>query len=83
MDEADTLHTCFYDITLYIGCVFYSGRIRTLGAIAIYIFHRLVMGKVEIVHILCLNGDIWKIFCRNVDGVVLHLSDGFCSNCCI
>ena len=28
-------------------CVFYSGRIRTLVAIATYIFHRLIMGKVK------------------------------------
>ena len=30
------------------NCVFYSGRIRTLVAMATYIFHRLIMGKVEI-----------------------------------
>ena len=36
------------DISLYINCVFYSGRIRTLVAMATYIFHRLIMGKVKI-----------------------------------
>ena len=37
------------DISLYIKCVFfYSGRIRTLVAIATYSSHRLIMGKVEI-----------------------------------
>ena len=36
------------DISLYISCVFYSGRIRTLVAMATYISHRLIMGKVEI-----------------------------------
>ena len=29
---------------------------------ATYIFHRLIMGKVEIDNIFCLNGDIWKTF---------------------
>ena len=36
------------DISLYISCVFYSGRKRTLVAMATYISHRLIMGKVEI-----------------------------------
>ena len=27
------------DISLYITCIFYSGRIRTLVAVATYIFH--------------------------------------------
>ena len=36
------------DISLYISCVFYSGRIRTVVAMATYISHRLIMGKVEI-----------------------------------
>ena len=41
-----TLHA--KDISLYISCVFYSGRIRTLAALAIYSSHRLIMGKVKI-----------------------------------
>ena len=36
------------DISLYISCVFYSGRIRTLVAMATYSSQRLIMGKVEI-----------------------------------
>ena len=32
-------------ISLYISCVFYSGRIRTLVAMATYSSHRLIMGK--------------------------------------
>ena len=36
------------DISLYISCVFHSGRIRTLVAMATYSSHRLIMGKVEI-----------------------------------
>ena len=36
------------DIALYKSYVFYSGRIRTLVAMATYSFHRLIMGKVEI-----------------------------------
>ena len=47
-----------YDISLYI-IVFYCGRIRTLVAMATYIFHRRLMGKVEIG---CLNRDIWIFF---------------------
>ena len=37
--------------------VFYSGRIRTLVAMAIYSVHRLIMGKVEIGNVFCLIGD--------------------------
>ena len=36
------------DSSLYIICVFYSSRIRTLVAMVALIFHRLIMGKVEI-----------------------------------
>ena len=46
------------DISLYISCVFYSGRIRTLVAMATYSSHRLIMGKVEIDSFCCLTGDI-------------------------
>ena len=56
-DEAETLHTCL-DISLYKSCVFYSGRIRTLVAMATYSSHRLIMGKVEIDSFCCLTGDI-------------------------
>ena len=36
------------DISLYINCVFCFGRIRTLVAMATYIFDRLIMRKVQI-----------------------------------
>ena len=36
------------DISLYISCVFYPGRIRTLVAMETYSSHRLIMGKVEL-----------------------------------
>ena len=36
------------EIRLYINFVSYSGRIRTLVAMATYIFHRLIMRKVKI-----------------------------------
>ena len=42
-NEAETWHTC---IALYKSYVFYSGRIRTLVAMATYSFHRLIIGKV-------------------------------------
>ena len=44
------------------NCVFYSGRIRTLVAMATSIFHRLIMGKVKIDNFFCLIGDIWYLF---------------------
>ena len=44
-------------IVLYKSYVFYSGRIRTLVAMATYSFHRLIMGKVEIGNFYCLIGD--------------------------
>ena len=37
---------------------FYSGRIRTLVAMATYSSHRLTMGKEEIDNFFCLIGDI-------------------------
>ena len=40
---------------------FISDRIRTLAAIATYSFYRLIIGKVEIDNIFCLNGDIWNV----------------------
>ena len=40
------------DSSLYIICVFYSSRIRTLVAMATLSFHRLIMGKVEISYFL-------------------------------
>ena len=45
------------DISPYINCAFYSGRIRTLVAMATYSSHRLIMGKVEIGNFYCLIGD--------------------------
>ena len=66
MDEAETWHTCLKDISLYKSCVFYSGWIRTLVAMATYSSHRLIMGKEEI-DSFCLIGDIWIFFFyRNV-----------------
>ena len=46
------------DSSLYISCVFYSGRKRTLVAMTTYSSHRLIMGKVEIDSFCCLTGDI-------------------------
>ena len=45
------------DIALYKSYVFYSGRIRTLVAMATYSFHRLMMGKAENGNFYCLIGD--------------------------
>ena len=42
--------------------MFYSGRIRTLVAMATYSFHRLIMEKVEIGNFYCLIGDIRILF---------------------
>ena len=44
--------TCMPDSSLYIICVFYSSRIRTLVAMVTLSFHRLIMGKVEISYFL-------------------------------
>ena len=41
---------------------FYSGRIRTLVAMATYSSHRLIMGKVEIGSFCCLTGDFLFVF---------------------
>ena len=45
------------DISLYKICVFYSGRIRTLVAMATNCFHRLIIGKVEIGNFYCFIVD--------------------------
>ena len=45
------------DFAHYKSYVFYSGRIRTLVAMASYSFHRLIIGKVEIGIFYCLIGD--------------------------
>ena len=50
------------DISLFKSCVFYSGQIRTLVAMATYSSHRLKMGKEEIENFFCLIGDIWNFF---------------------
>ena len=47
-----------YNISLLINYVFYSGRIRTLVAMATYSPHRLIMEKVEIDSFCRLIGDI-------------------------
>ena len=46
------------DISLYVNCVFFSGRRRTLVAMATYSSHRLIMGKVEIDNFCQVIGDI-------------------------
>ena len=51
-----------YDMSLYINYAFCSVRIRTLVAMATYILHGLIVGKVEIDNFFCLNGDIWNVF---------------------
>ena len=75
MEEADTwpIHPCM-------DCVFCFSRIRTLVAMATYTcsFHRLIMGKVEIENVFCLNGDNWKIFLRQC--LLLYISNGVCPN---
>ena len=50
------------DISLYINSDFCSGRIKTLVVMAPYSFHRLLMGKMKIDNVFCLNGDIWNLF---------------------
>ena len=56
-DEAETWHTCLGHQPLHKLC-FYSGRIRTLVAMATYSSHRLKMGKVEIDNFCQVIGDI-------------------------
>ena len=63
-DEAETWHTCIGQFALYKSYVFYSGRIRTLVAMATYNFHRLKMGKLEISTVSL--GIIEFYFYRNV-----------------
>ena len=53
-DEAETRHTCKGHCPLQKLC-FYSGRIRTLVAMATYSFHRLIMGKIG--NFYCLIGN--------------------------
>ena len=48
------------------NCVFCSGRIRTVVAMATYSSLRLIMGKEEIDNFFCLYGDIWNFLYRNV-----------------
>ena len=68
------------DISLYINCDSYLGLIRTLVAMATYILHRLIIGKVEIDNFFCLSGDIGIFFYRNVYLVVLYISYDFSPN---
>ena len=62
------------------NCVFCSGRIRTVVAMATYSSHRLMMGKEEIDHFFFLIVDICFFFYRNVNSVVLYVSYDFCLN---
>ena len=57
-DEAETWHTFLGHQPLHKLCFFYSGRIRTLVAMATYSSHRLIMGKVEIDNFCQVIGDI-------------------------
>ena len=50
------------DISLYITCVFYFGRIRTLVAMATYSSHRLLMGKEEIDNFLSSHWGYFEFF---------------------
>ena len=49
--------------------IFYSGRIRTLVALATYSFHRLIMEKVEIDNFCRVIGDIRFFLCPNFEKV--------------
>ena len=64
-DEAETWHTCLGHYPLHRLC-FYSGVIRTLVAMATYIFHRRIMGKVKIDIFFCLMGIFGIYFNRKV-----------------
>ena len=55
------------DISLYINCVFYSGRIRTLVAMATYNVQKLVMGKVKIDNFTVSKGIFGIYFYRSVN----------------
>ena len=57
-DEAETWHTCLGLYPLQKICFFYSGRKRTLVAMATYSFHRLIMEKMEIDNFCQVIGDI-------------------------
>ena len=50
--------TLVKDIRFYINCVFCYDRRRTLVAMATYIFHRLIMKKVEIDNFSVLMGIV-------------------------
>ena len=43
-------------IYIHVSCLFYSGPIRTLVAMATCSSSRLIMGKVDIVSFCCLTG---------------------------
>ena len=49
------MHACLGHKPLHKLCSLFSGRIRTLVAIATYIFHKLIMGRVKIDNFFCLN----------------------------
>ena len=68
-----------YDISLYIKCVFYSGRMRTLFTMTTSIFHRLIMVKVKIDNFYVSLGIFGIYFYRNVYLEGLLVSYGFLS----
>ena len=57
-NNTETRYRCQVSVYRTIGPLvfFYSGRIRTLVAMATYSFHRLIMGKVENGNFYCLIG---------------------------
>ena len=69
------------EISLFINCVFYSGRIRTLVAMATYSSRRLIMGKAEIDSFCCLICNIYEFsFHRYIYLVVLLVSYDICGD---
>ena len=57
-----------YQVSVYrtIGPLVYSGRMRTLVAMATYSSHRLIMGKVEICIFFLSQWRYLEFFYRNV-----------------
>ena len=59
------------------NCVFYSGRIRTLVAMATSVFHRLIFGKVNIDNIFWFNGRYLEVIFTEIfsqSRFIWHLS---------
>ena len=68
-DEAETWHTCIGHCPLQKLCFLFrsdSGQIRTLVSMAAYIFHSLIMGKVEIANFYCLIGGNRILFLQQL-----------------